>query len=124
MAMHAGYTLLQYLQKNPSVYEALDRKTEAICSGIRDNLDSLSLNFTINRVGSMFTLFFNPGPVNDFDDAKRSDLQAFGKYFNKMLEQGIYPAPSQFEALFVSNALGDREIGRIVEANLNALKQR
>jgi glutamate-1-semialdehyde 2,1-aminomutase len=123
MAMHAGYAVLEYLQKNPSVYTALNDKTEAICSGIRENLKICSLNYTINQVGSMFTLFFNPDPVHHFEDAKRSDLKAFGKYFNGMLEQGIYLAPSQFEALFVSNSLAQKDIDRIVEANLRVLKK-
>ena len=123
MAMHAGYALLQYLQKNPSIYDSLESKTAEICEGIRKNLESLSLGFTINRVGSMFTLFFNPDPVKNFEDARKSDLKAFGKYFNSMLEQGIYPAPSQFEALFISDAIGRKEIDRIIEANLTALKE-
>lgn len=122
MAMHAGYAVLEYLQKNPSVYTALSDKTQAICSGIRENLNKCSLNYTINQVGSMFTLFFNPDPVRHFEDAKRSDLKAFGKYFNGMLEQGVYLAPSQFEALFVSNSLVQNDINRIVEANLHVLK--
>jgi glutamate-1-semialdehyde 2,1-aminomutase len=123
MAMHAGYALLQYLQKNPSIYDSLEKKTAEICGRIRKNLDSLSLGFTINRVGSMFTLFFNPDPVQNFEDARKSDLKAFGRYFNIMLEQGIYPAPSQFEALFVSDAIGEVEIDRISNANLLALKE-
>jgi glutamate-1-semialdehyde 2,1-aminomutase len=123
MAMHAGYALLQYLQKNPSIYDSLEKKTAEICGRIRKNLDYLSLGFTINRVGSMFTLFFNPDPVQNFEDARKSDLKAFGRYFNIMLEQGIYPAPSQFEALFVSDAIGEVEIDRISNANLLALKE-
>jgi glutamate-1-semialdehyde 2,1-aminomutase len=122
MAMHAGYEVLKYLQKNPSVYESLNRKTQAICEGIRENLKKCSLDYTVNQVGSMFTLFFNQDPVHHFEDAKRSDLKAFGKYFNLMLEQGVYLAPSQFESLFVSNAIGQQEIDRIVAANLKALK--
>lgn len=123
MAMHAGYAILQYLQKNPSVYEDLDRKTRAICEGIGENLKAVSLDYTIHQVGSMFTLFFNGQPVYNFEDAKKSDLKAFGMYFNHMLEQGIYLPPSQFEAIFVSNAIGQQEIDRILEANLQALKK-
>lgn len=123
MAMHAGYTVLKYLQKNPSIYEVLNAKTKAICSGIKENIKKCSLNYTINQVGSMFTLFFHGNPVRNFEDAKRSDLRTFGQYFNLMLEQGIYLAPSQFEALFVSNAIVQEDIDRIVEANLYALKK-
>ncbi len=123
MAMHAGYTILRYLQKTPSIYEALNAKTKAICTGIEDNLKACSLDYTINQLGSMFTLFFNGDQVHNFEDAKRSDLKAFGQYFNLMLEQGIYLAPSQFEALFVSNAIVQKDIDRIIDANLQALKK-
>jgi glutamate-1-semialdehyde 2,1-aminomutase len=123
LAMHAGFILLQYLQKNPSIYDELNVKTQAICDGLRENLQSLSLNFTINQVGSMFTLFFNNHTVYNFEDAKKSDLENFGKYFNLMLDQGVYLAPSQFEALFVSNAILQKDIDRIVDANLHALKR-
>ncbi|MBR9998450.1 MAG: aminotransferase class III-fold pyridoxal phosphate-dependent enzyme, partial [Cyclobacteriaceae bacterium] len=123
MAMHAGYVVLQYLQKNPSIYDALHQKSTAICTGIKENLEKLSLDYTINQAGSMFTLFFNGNPVENFDDARKSDLKSFGKYFNIMLGQGIYLAPSQFEALFVSNSVEQYEIDRIVDASLFALKE-
>ncbi len=123
IAMTAGFTMLNYLQKNPSTYEILEKTTEKICAGIKNNLDELSINFTINRIGSMFTLFFNENPVLNFEDARKSDLKAFGKYFNLMLEKGIYLAPSQFEALFISTAIGDDEVEKIIDANKRSLSE-
>src|SRR5262249_13539586 len=71
---------------------------------------------TVNRVGSMFTFFFNEGPVTDWGSAKRSDTHCFGKFFHFMLERGIYLAPSQFEAGFISTAHSVDDISKTVEA--------
>ena len=73
----------------------------------------------MNRVGSMFSLFFTTGPVVNLDDAKRCDTAAFGRYFHAMLNRGIYLAPSQFEALFVSTAITDE----LVEVYLTACRE-
>jgi len=70
----------------------------------------------LNRVGSMFTLFFHPGPVRDFGAAARSDTQAYARFFRGMLERGVYLPPSQFEAAFVSLAFGAREVKRVAAA--------
>jgi len=121
IAMNAGYTQLKYLREHPEIYQDLESKTGQICQGIRENLDTLNLEFTINQVGSMFTLFFNTSKVNNFSDARNSDLKAFGRYFGLMLEEGIYLAPSQFEALFVSTAITQIDIEQIILANQKAL---
>jgi glutamate-1-semialdehyde 2,1-aminomutase len=71
---------------------------------------------TVNRVGSMFTFFFNRGPVTDWESAKESDTERFGRFFRLMLERGIYLAPSQFEAAFLSAAHSEEDIDRTVEA--------
>ncbi len=71
---------------------------------------------TVNRVGSMFTFFFTGRPVTDYESAKRSDTAKFGKFFRLMLERGIYLAPSQFEAAFLSAAHTEEDIGRTVAA--------
>jgi glutamate-1-semialdehyde 2,1-aminomutase len=70
----------------------------------------------------MFTLFFAKDKVSDYETAKRSDTVLFGKYFNAMLEQGVYLAPSQFEAMFISNAIGKEEIDKILKASDLAFK--
>ena len=73
----------------------------------------------MNRVGSMFSLFFTSAPVHNLEDAKKCDTAAFGRYFHAMLNRGIYLAPSQFEALFVSTAITDE----LVEMYLNACRE-
>ena len=122
IAMAAGYAMLRHLATHPDVYEQADRSTTAIVEGFRDNLKKLNLNYTINHVGSMFSLFFTEQPVTDFRSASTSDTQRFGHYFQQMLSRGIYLAPSQFEALFVSTAITDELVERIVEANYASLQ--
>ncbi len=122
IAMAAGLAILKYLNAHPEIYTNLEQITGKIVAGIEANLKKLKLNYTINRVGSMFTLFFTDKEVIDFETAKSSDTARFGRYFQQMLQQGIYLAPSQYEALFVSNALDSTLIDRIVEANFNALQ--
>lgn len=122
VAMSAGLAMLTFLKNNPSVYERLEAKTSAIVKGLRQGLDKAGLKFTINQIGSMFTLFFTESQVVDFESAKTSDTAKFGKYFQSMLSQGIYMAPSQFESLFISDAITEQEILKIIEAHNNALK--
>jgi glutamate-1-semialdehyde 2,1-aminomutase len=94
-----------------------------ITIGFKSSLQKLGLNYTINQIGSMFTLFMTDQPVTDFTSAKAADLALFGRYFQAMLKRGIYLAPSQFESLFFSYALEDVHIQRLIEANEEALKE-
>ncbi len=123
VAMSAGYAQLKYLREHPETYQKLDSTTADICSGIQKNLEELDLQFKINRTGSMFTLFFNNEEVRNFTDAKNSDMEAFGRYFNLMLEEGIYLAPSQYEALFISTAIDRSDVDHIVNANFKSLSK-
>ena len=122
LAMAAGIAMLTYLSRNASVYKTLESRSKKFESGIRSNLDKLGLGYTMNRVGSMFTLFFTEQKVVDYDTAKTSDTKKFGKYFGKMLEQGIYLPPSQFEAAFISTAHSAKDIDTTIKANYEALK--
>jgi glutamate-1-semialdehyde 2,1-aminomutase len=79
------------------------------------------VSLTANRVGSMFTWFFQPGQVNDWNTAAKSDTQAFGKFHRAMLEQGIYLPPSQYEAMFMSAAHSEADIDQTIAAAANAL---
>lgn len=117
LAMAAGLAMLSYLKEHPEVYTQIEQTGKTIEEGFRQNHKELGLDYTINRVGSMFTLFFTSKPVRNFDDAKSSDTALFGKYFQGMLRQGIYLAPSQYEALFISTAIGSSEIDQIVSAH-------
>ena len=81
----------------------------------------MHLNCVCNRAGSLLSLFFTKGPVENYHDAATSDLEAFKQYFSSMLADGIYIAPSQFEALFVSGVHSDEDIEKTVEAVKRAL---
>ncbi len=120
--MAAGYTMLRYLSDHQETYGKLESNTKRIVSGYRETLEVLGLNYTINQIGSMYSLFFTDQQVVDFETAKSCDTALFGSYFNKMLEQGIYLAPSQFETLFVSAVLSDDDIDQIIRANDESLK--
>lgn len=117
MAMAAGLAILKELKKNPAIYKELNSISDLIVKGLRAQLADRKLPFTVNQVGSMFTLFFTDKTVIDLDTAKTSDTTLFGKYFNAMLRRGIYMAPSQYEALFVSHAVDKKIANRILEAS-------
>lgn len=121
IAMAAGFAMLQYLNQHPETYEQLESIGQQIATGMKASLQKLNLNFTINHIGSMLTLFFTDRPVTDFETAKTSDTALFGKYFHAMLNEGVYLAPSQFESLFFSTALTDQHIKQLIEANEKAL---
>ncbi|WP_422362145.1 glutamate-1-semialdehyde 2,1-aminomutase [Reichenbachiella sp.] len=123
VAMAAGLAMLKYLNENTEIYTRLETMTEYIVQGIKLNVLKLGLKYTVNSVGSMFSLFFTDEKVIDFEGAKKSDLNMFGKYFNSMLEKGIYLAPSQFETLFVSSAIDEIEADLIIQANYDSLKE-
>ena len=122
MAMAAGLALLRILRDQPGIYAELNEVSGYLAKGIRDQLQARNLPYSINQVGSMFTVFFTDIPVIDFDSAFSSDTGMFGKYFNEMLSRGVYLAPSQFEALFVSHAISRAIADRILEASDEALQ--
>jgi glutamate-1-semialdehyde 2,1-aminomutase len=123
VAMAAGYTALNLLRQNPEVYSVLESVGARIESGYASSAKKYGKSLAINRAGSMFSLFFTEQPVVDFNSAKTSDTALFAQYFNIMLQQGIYIAPSQFEALFISASITDEIADTIVEANDRALAQ-
>ena len=122
IAMAAGYAMLSQLQNRSGLYQQLENTTANIVEGFRENMKRLNLSYTINHVGSMFSLFFTEHPVNDFESASASDTKLFGAYFREMLKRGIYLAPSQFEALFISSAIDSSIVETIVRANYESLK--
>jgi glutamate-1-semialdehyde 2,1-aminomutase len=101
------------LKKNLRVWKKALRKT----------LKKLGKKFTINRVGSMMSLFFTEEKVTDFNSALTSDTQQYGRYFHNMLNRGVYLPPAQFEALFVSLAHSKKDIDIAIEANYEAIKE-
>lgn len=121
IAMAAGFTMLSYLNEHPEVYAKLEKTGEKLVNGFKNSLKKLNLNYTINHIGSMYSLFFTVNQVSNFEDAKTSNTALFGKYFHAMLNKGIYLAPSQYESLFLSTALTDSHIKTILQANEESL---
>jgi glutamate-1-semialdehyde 2,1-aminomutase len=120
LAMTAGITTLNIL-KRPGTYDTLEITSAQLADGLADINRKLGADLAFNRVGSMFTTFFTPGPVTDLESAKSSDTTRFGKYFMAMLKEGVYLAPSQFEAAFVSLAHTDKDLERTLQAHEKAL---
>lgn len=116
LAMAAGYAQLSYLRDHPEVYTKIDRSTRQIAEGLSEIFTQKGIKHHIGILGSMFTLFFHDGAIANYEDAKACDTEAFGTFFRNMLERGVYMPPSQFEAMFISTAIGDKEIDHILNA--------
>lgn len=114
LAMAAGIATLRALQEG-GVYEDLDRKGNALFEGLKEAASAAGVEVMVNRVGSMGSMFFNSSPVSDFAGAKSSDSSKFPVFYARMLEQGIYIAPSAFEAWFVSVAHDDESIQKTID---------
>ena len=104
LAMAAGNAQIKYLQENPYIYEEIEQKGAYIESEFKKSAEKYGVNVRVNRVGSMMSVFFTNSDVINFETASKSDTEKFKVYFNEMLKQGIYLAPSQFESLFLSDA--------------------
>jgi glutamate-1-semialdehyde 2,1-aminomutase len=122
LAVTAGIETLKLLRK-PGLYRQLEERGRLLSDGLTAAAREMSVAVTINRVGSMLTTFFTPGPVIDYASAKKSDTLAYGRFFREMLEQGIYLAPSQFEAAFLSTAHNTNDIAKTVKAARAAFKK-
>jgi glutamate-1-semialdehyde 2,1-aminomutase len=122
LAVTAGIETLKLLRK-PGVYRQLEERGRLLSDGLAAAAREIGVAVTINRVGSMLTTFFTPGPVNDYASAKKSDTLAYGRFFRAMLEQGIYLAPSQFEAAFLSMAHTASDIAKTAKAARAAFKK-
>lgn len=113
VAMAAGLAQLRILKSTPEIYTNLERRGAMLEKGLREALAGIPVQ--VNRVGSLLTVFFTDKPVTGYDAARSSDLNAFRRWYLGLLEQGIYAAPSQFEAMFLCNAHTDEEMEKIVE---------
>ena len=122
IAMAAGLTQLNYLWNHPEIYEELEEKGKMLYGGIRRILTQKGIPYQMNAVASLGSLFFTDQPVVDYLSAKTSDTAAFAEYFKYLLKHGIHIAPSQFEAMFLSHAHTDREIGMTLETIENYFK--
>jgi glutamate-1-semialdehyde 2,1-aminomutase len=120
LSMTAGLITLRRL-RDKSVYAILEAASSKLCEGLANAAREAGVKTVTNRVGSMWTSFFTSEPVVDWDSANKCDRQLYGKFFHAMLDEGVYLAPSQFEAAFVSLAHDDEVIGRTIEAARKAL---
>ncbi len=122
LAMSAGIAMLKTLKNTEGVYDELDRKAAKLEAGFKKNIEETGTKATVNRVGSMMTFFFaDSDKVSSFDEAMSCNTEKYAEYFKKSIDSGIYIAPSQFEAMFVSAAHTDEDIDKIIEANYKAL---
>lgn len=112
IAMTAGLTTLRYLDSHREIYDKIDKNARCLEKAYREKLGN---KVWINRVGSLMSVFFTPEEVKDMDSALKSDTKAYADYFSYMIDNGIYIAPSQFEAMFISDAHGDYEISKTCE---------
>jgi len=115
LAMTAGIETLKILSQE-GIYESLEEKAEMLSEGVDNAAHQAGIPMFSTRVGSLSTLFFTDSPVIDYSTAKRSNTTAFARYFSEMLKQGIYLAPSQFEASFISLAHTDEDIEKTIVA--------
>jgi glutamate-1-semialdehyde 2,1-aminomutase len=123
IAMAAGMAMLNELNENPDIYHQLEGTTRYIVEGFRKNIKDLGLNYSVSHIGSMACLYFTDQEVTDFDSAKTSDSEMFGKYFRGMLDRGVYLAPSLYETLFFSTAITEEIADKIIAANRSVLEE-
>ncbi len=119
--MAAGIATLKEIQK-PGFYEALDEKSGRLVEGLSQAAQAAGIPFQAGHIGSMAGFFFTEEKVSDFEDAKKSNLENFALFYNGMLQKGIYLAPSQFEAMFISAAHGDDEIDATIQIAADVFK--
>src|SRR5438067_2500553 len=121
LAMRAGIAALKQLTM-PGLYERMNELAERLVRGLRDELADARIPAQVNAIGSLATIFFTPGPVRNYTDAKRSNTRRYARFFREMLARGIFPAPSQFEAAFLSAAHTPADIDRTLAAARESLQ--
>jgi glutamate-1-semialdehyde 2,1-aminomutase len=121
LAMRAGIATLKQLTR-PGLYEGIQEHSQGLVAGLRQALTEAGIPGQINATGSLATLFFTAEPVRNYSDAKRSDTKRYARFFREMLDHGIFLAPSQFEAAFISAAHTLEDISRTIAAARDSLK--
>ncbi len=121
LAMRAGIATLHELSK-PDVYVGINELASRLTSGMEEALRNCGISAQVNKIGSLSTIFFSPGPVESYGAAKHSDTKRYARFFREMLDRGIFLAPSQFEAAFVSAAHTPADIERTIKAASDAFK--
>ena len=123
VAMAAGLAQLTMLYENPEIYEKINKTTEKLAEGFRTIAAKYNAPISVNVAGSLMCPFFTDKKVENYNDAKTSDTEAYAKYFNSIEERGIYIAPSQFEAMFMSYAHSDEDIDKTLQAAEESIKK-
>ena len=118
IATTAGIETLKILKAHPEYYREIEAKAERIAAALRERGERTGVPVSVNQIGSLLCAFFTDRHVGDYDSATSSDVQAYADYFGQMLERGVYVAPSQFEAMFVSAAHSDEDIQRTCQVIL------
>ena len=121
LAMSAGLATLELLDQD-GFYLALEEKSDYLAKGLAEAAKAADVDVVLNRIGSIGCGFFTKKPVDDFASALQSDTQAYALFFQEMLKRGIYLAPSQFEAFFISAAHSKEDLDRTIEAATEALQ--
>jgi glutamate-1-semialdehyde 2,1-aminomutase len=121
LAMAAGIAALSAL-KDGKIYKHLKESGDILEAGLKENIKKTGVKAVINRLGSMFTLFFTDRYVRNYEDAKTCDTLFYGRYFRRMLEAGVYIPPSQFETSFLNAAHGKKEIFEMIEKSYKSIK--
>lgn len=116
LAMAAGLAMLKAINSDEDLFRRLDEKTAYLEKGMRNALSENGKTFTINRVGSMISVFFCENPVENYDDASKADTPEFKDFFHKLLEKGIYIAPSSYETWFITDALSYEDLDQTIAA--------
>ena len=115
VAMAAGIAQLTQLKNHPEIYAHINALGAMLCDGLKEITETAKANCVVNHIGSIGSMFFTGQPVTDYSSAKTSDTAAYGNYFRHMLNSGVYFAPAQFEAMFVSNAHSEQNIKDTLE---------
>ena len=124
VAMAAGLAQLKLLQETPEFYEELNHKADVFFEGMQEAVREAGKPWVVNHIGSLGSIFFTDGPVTNYAEAKTSDTAKFGEYFSYMIQNGIYLAPSQFEAMFLSAAMTEDELEKTLDIFKAYLGQR
>ena len=123
VAMAAGLAQLRYLKAHPEIYGCIGALAQELADGMREAAERRHAGVAVNQIGSLVSPFFTPSAVTTFVDAKGSDVGRYARYFKGMLERGVYLAPAQFEAMFVSAAHTRQDLARTLEAVDEALAE-
>jgi glutamate-1-semialdehyde 2,1-aminomutase len=124
LAMAAGCAMLKQLKEHKGeIYPKLEKTSGELVEGVLAAAREAGVPLCANRVGSMFTWFFQSGPVTDWDSASKSSTEAFGKFFRALLDAGVYLPPSQYEAMFLGTTHTEEDVQRTIGAAKQALAQ-